>query len=151
MFMAFRRNLDPIQAVLYGASLLRKSTAPLLPVVRRLGMVTTDNADFSWGGDATTPDDEFRLLHTLLLGGGTLSDTRIALARSHVTSIEPDQAWGDLVPCRVGPVRAPQRAARSRSASICGEIARHRYAWRTSATAFDRGSAKRPGIYPSEH
>ena len=61
---------------------------------RRLGMVSIDDADFGWGGDATTPEDEVRLLKTLLEGGGALSPLWVARARVEMTSIEADQAWG---------------------------------------------------------
>ena len=61
---------------------------------RRLGMVTTDNADFAWGDDATSPDDQLRLLQTLLVGGGALSPAWVAQARHYMGSITPSEDWG---------------------------------------------------------
>jgi beta-lactamase class A len=68
--------------------------AALQAASRRLGMVEVDDVDHDWGGDATTPADEVRLLRTLLVGGGALRATSVAYARSLMTSVDPAQAWG---------------------------------------------------------
>ena len=61
---------------------------------RRLGMLTTDNTDFAWGDDSTSPDDQLRLLQTLLVGGGALSPAWVAQARHYMGSIVPSEDWG---------------------------------------------------------
>ena len=61
---------------------------------RRLGMQTTDNISYGWGGDVTTPDDQLRLLRTLLLGGGALNANWVAQARHFMGSVVPSEDWG---------------------------------------------------------
>jgi Beta-lactamase enzyme family len=61
---------------------------------RRLGMQTTDNVTYGWGGDITTPDDQLRLLSTLLVGGGILDARWVSEARHFMGSIVASQDWG---------------------------------------------------------
>ncbi len=61
---------------------------------RRLGLTVTAAGAYSWGGIATTPDDQVRLLHTMLVGGGALDAGWVAQAQAFMGSVDPSQAWG---------------------------------------------------------
>lgn len=97
---------------------------------RRLGLTTTASGGYSWGGIGTTPDDQLRLLRTVLVGGGALDAAWVAQARSFMQAVDASQDWGVSAGVPTGSIVAVKNGWLYNDGSFWGTANR----WRVNTT-----------------